>query len=133
MEILKRNWKQALWRGFQKYCPACGDAKMFSTYLGVVATCPHCNEALHHQRADDAPPYFSIMIVGHTIIPLLLLVEKLWRPELWIHFALWLPLTLAMTLWLLPKTKGATVGLQWAMRMHGFAGETNISDSPVRP
>jgi uncharacterized protein (DUF983 family) len=25
-------------------------------------------------------------------------------------------------LWLLPRVKGALVGYQWAMRMHGFGG-----------
>ena len=82
---------------------------------------------MHHQRADDAPPYFTIMIVGHIVVPLLLVAEKFWRPELWIHFVIWLPLTLFLTLWLLPRTKGATVGMQWAFRMHGFAVEENQS------
>jgi uncharacterized protein (DUF983 family) len=96
---------------------------MFSSYLGISAVCTHCNEPLHHQRADDAPPYFTIFIVGHVIIPMMLLVEKIYKPDLWIHFAVWLPLTLLLTLWLLPKAKGATVGIQWALGMHGFADE----------
>jgi uncharacterized protein (DUF983 family) len=122
-----RNWKSALLRGAAKHCPACGKGRIFTSYLGIAPTCPHCGEDLHHQRADDAPPYFTIMIVGHTVVPLLLLAEKFWRPELWIHFVIWLPLTLFLTLWLLPRTKGATVGLQWALRMHGFAAEENQS------
>lgn len=84
---------------------------------------------MHHQRADDAPPYFTIFIVGHIVIPLLLLVERVWRPELWVHFSIWLPLTLLLTLWLLPRTKGATVGMQWAFRMHGFGAEENRENS----
>jgi uncharacterized protein (DUF983 family) len=116
-----RNWKSAIFRGFRKLCPACGKAHIFSSYLGISETCHHCNEPLYHQRADDAPPYFTIFAVGHIIIPSMLFVEKIWKPDLWIHFAIWLPLTLILTLWLLPKTKGATVGLQWALGMHGFA------------
>jgi len=27
-----------------------------------------------------------------------------------------------MSLWLLPRAKGALIGLQWANRMHGFGG-----------
>ena len=126
---ITRNWKSALLRGFSRLCPACGKGRIFPSYLGVAATCPHCGEALHHQRADDAPPYFTIMIVGHIVVPLLLVAEKFWRPELWIHFVIWLPLTLFLTLWLLPRTKGATVGVQWAFRMHGFAGEENQTKS----
>jgi uncharacterized protein (DUF983 family) len=126
-----RNWKSAIWRGLLKACPKCGKGRLFSSYLGVNATCPHCGEALHHQKADDAPPYFTIFIVGHIVIPLMLFVEKFWRPELWVHFAIWLPLTLGLTLWLLPRAKGATVGLQWALGMHGFAPEAPVPEKPV--
>ena len=51
---------------------------------------------------------------------LLLMVEKRFHPEAWVHLALWLPLTVALSLWLLPRVKGALIGLQWALRMHGF-------------
>ena len=129
LEVSPRNWKSALLRGFAKRCPSCGQGHIFASYLGITPACPHCGEALHHQRADDAPPYFTIMIVGHIIVPLLLVAEKFWRPELWIHFVIWLPATLFLTLWLLPRTKGATVGVQWALRMHGFAAEENQSKS----
>ncbi|MBZ0217536.1 MAG: DUF983 domain-containing protein, partial [Fimbriimonadaceae bacterium] len=69
---------------------------------------------------DDAPPYFTILIVGHVIVPLLLIVEQTWRPDLWIHAAIWLPLTVILSLTLLPIVKGALVGVQWALYMHGF-------------
>ena len=36
------------------------------------------------------------------------------------HLAIWLPLTLVMTLALLRPIKGALIGLQWALYMHGF-------------
>jgi uncharacterized protein (DUF983 family) len=130
MLALQRSWRKALWRGFKKSCPACGEGALMKSYITVNASCSHCGEDLHHQRADDAPPYFTMFIVGHTIVPLLLLVEKKWSPELWVHFILWLPLTLLMTLVLLPMVKGATVGLQWALGMHGFAGE---NDKPTGP
>ena len=79
-----------------------------------------CGEALHHHRADDAPPYFTIVIVGHVIVGLLLAVEMAYRPPLWLHAALWLPLTVLLALLLLPVIKGTLVGLQWALLMHGF-------------
>ncbi len=30
-------------------------------------------------RADDAPPYFTILIVGHVLVPLVFVVEKAWN------------------------------------------------------
>jgi len=79
-----------------------------------------CGEALHYHRADDAPPYFTIVIVGHVIVSLVLSLEMAYRPALWIHAALWLPLTVILTLLALPPIKGALVALQWALLMHGF-------------
>ena len=107
-------------RGAARKCPACGVGAMFRRYLKVADACPHCGEELHHHRADDAPAYFTIVIVGHIVVGLVLAVEMAYRPALWVHAALWLPLTVILTLVLLPSVKGALVGLQWALRMHGF-------------
>ncbi len=86
----------------------------------MVETCAHCGEALHHHRADDAPPYFTMLIVGHIVIGLLLTVEMTYHPETWVHMVLWGPVTLLLSLLLLPRIKGALIGVQWAGRMHGF-------------
>jgi uncharacterized protein (DUF983 family) len=112
-------WR-AMWAGFRQRCPSCGTGRLFGRYLKVNDACPACGEALHHHRADDAPPYFTILIVGHVVVGAILPVERAFAPPLWLHAVLWLPLTLVMSLWLLPRIKGAIVGLQWAFYMHGF-------------
>jgi uncharacterized protein (DUF983 family) len=119
----------SLLRGAALKCPACGKGRMFHRYLKVSDACPHCAEELHHHRADDAPPYFTIVIVGHVVVSLVLMVEMAYRPPLWVHAALWLPLTVILSLLLLPPIKGALVGLQWALRMHGF--DPNNKDDVV--
>lgn len=113
----------ALRRGWRKSCPRCGRGAAFLGFLKVNPTCPECGLELHHHRADDAPPYATIMIVGHIVIPGMLMLERGMGPPQWVHLALWLPLTLALCLWLLPKVKGALIGFQWARAMHGFGGE----------
>jgi uncharacterized protein (DUF983 family) len=116
----RRPWA-AVRRGLRGRCPACGAGPMFRAYLKVEDTCPSCGEELHHHRADDAPPYFTILVVGHIIGGSILLVDELW-PEapLWLHALLWPTLVLVLSLWLLPILKGALVAHQWALRMHGF-------------
>jgi len=114
---------QSILRGARLKCPACGAGAIFHRYLKVSDDCPHCGEALHHQRADDAPPYFTIVIVGHVVVGLVLAVEMAYRPPLWLHAALWLPLTVILALVVLAPVKGALVGLQWALLMHGFDPE----------
>lgn len=115
----------ALVRGFLKRCPACGEGQMFRAYLKVSDNCPRCGEELHHHQADDAPPYFTIVIVGHVIVSLMLAIELRYLPPIWVHVAIWPALTLLSSLWLLPSVKGAVVAGQWAMLMHGFGGHSD--------
>jgi uncharacterized protein (DUF983 family) len=128
-----RSWTAAVLRGLRCRCPACGKGKLYGRYLEVVPVCANCGEELHHQRADDAPPYFTMFIVGHVIIGGLLLLEQTLAPATWVHLVIWLPLTLFLSLWLLPKVKGGLVGLQWALRMHGFGGATDETDPEPQP
>jgi uncharacterized protein (DUF983 family) len=109
-----------MWRGFRRRCPKCGKGHLFRAYLKVNDICPSCSEELHHHRADDAPPYFTMFIVGHIVVPSVLLVEMIYRPPLAFHFIVWTLLTLALAFSLMPSIKGAIIGLQWALRMHGF-------------
>lgn len=93
---------------------------MFPTFLKVADTCPACGEALHHHQADDLPAYLVIVIVGHILVPLALIVESNFAPPLWVHWLLWIPAVLILTMALLQPVKGAVVALQWALGLHGF-------------
>jgi len=103
---------------------------MFGAYLKAANHCPICGEMLHHHRADDAPAYFVILIVGHIVVPLALAIELAYRPSYWMQLAFWLPATLALALLLLQPVKGAIVALQWAYRMHGFDPDSDAAHEP---
>ncbi len=118
----RRPVLKAILRGASLRCPKCGRRTLFSSYLKISHICAACGEELFHHRADDAPPYFTIFIVGHIIVSLVITVELVYWPPLWLHFVIWLPLTILLSLALLPVVKGAIVGLQWALKMHGFEG-----------
>jgi len=120
--LAPRKTSEAMLRGARLRCPSCGEGPLYGSYLKVADTCTSCGEELHHHRADDAPAYFTITIVGHIVIGGVLVLERMYAPETWVHMVLWLPLTLLLSLALLPVIKGALVGLQWAFRMHGFGG-----------
>jgi uncharacterized protein (DUF983 family) len=129
----QRSVAQAVLRGAQLACPACGLRTLFRSYLKVADHCPHCGEALHHHRADDAPPYFTMLIIGHVVVAGVLMVEQIFHPAQWLHFILWVPLTIALSLWLLPHVKGGLIGLQWACRMHGFGAGPDPADPLPAP
>lgn len=96
---------------------------MFRAYLKVRDECPHCGEALHHQQADDGPAYFVILIVGHLVLPAAVAWQVMVWPPIWLYLTVTGTVTIALSLWLLPRVKGAIVGIQWANRMHGFGSE----------
>ena len=120
LPLPRRDVWLSLWRGFKQCCPACGKGRIYGKYLKVNAACNVCGQELHHHRADDAPPYFTMLVVGHLVIGMLLSVEMHYHPEIWVHAVLWAPITIVLSLLMLPRIKGALIGLQWAMRMHGF-------------
>jgi uncharacterized protein (DUF983 family) len=119
----RRDLGLAMRRGFLGRCPKCGEGRLFRAYLKVADRCPVCGEELHHQRADDAPPYLTMLIVGHFIVAGIVGFEEL-TPNIpiWLAALGWMMLTLIASLILLPRIKGALVGYQWALRMHGFGG-----------
>lgn len=109
----------SIWRGFKRTCPHCGTGHIFSGYLKLSDQCTNCAAPTGEIRADDLPPYVTILIVGHIIVPLLLLVEALYQPALWLQLVFWPTLTLLMTLTFLPFIKGAAVGLMWHLKLKG--------------
>ena len=129
----ERPLGRAIKRGMLNRCPACGSGKLFRGYLKPVDVCASCNENLSHQRADDLPPYIVITIVGHIIVAGLLLVEKLADWPMWLHMTVWPLLTIILSFALMQPVKGGVVGLQWAVRMHGFGGEPDRPERQPMP
>ena len=118
-----RQLGPAMRRGWARRCPSCGSGPLLRGYLTVRESCPVCGEALHHQRADDGPAYLTILIVGHLMAPLILFVFTKFRPDPLVLASVFSVGTVALSLYLLPRLKGALVALQWAKRMHGFGGK----------
>nr|WP_238313920.1 DUF983 domain-containing protein [Methylobacterium crusticola] len=116
------SWVGAVARGFRNRCPHCGEGRVFGRFLKVRHACEACGTELHHHRADDLPPYLVIFVVGHVVGLAVLETEmRLDDVPLWFQMTFWPAVALAMSLLLLQPAKGAVVGLQYALGMHGFA------------
>ncbi len=115
----KIGFKSAITRGLRRLCPSCGEGKAFSGYLQPVSVCSVCNAPLGDIRADDFPPYLTIFIVGHIVVPFALIAEQNWEWSVGLHMIVWLPLTLALLLAILPFMKGAAIGLMWRLGLKG--------------
>jgi uncharacterized protein (DUF983 family) len=116
----KRDVWTALKRGFRGRCPRCGEGKLFRAFLKVADHCSVCGQDFTPHRADDLPAYLVIVIVGHIVVPTILWIETDYAPSVPLQLAIYLPFTLIASLLLLQPVKGAVVGVQWALRMHGF-------------
>ncbi len=115
-----RDVRGAMLRGWRRKCPNCGTGPMMKSYLKVRENCPVCDEELFHNRADDGPAYLTILIVGHIMAPMLIWVFTEFRPEPMVLATSFTVGCVALSLYLLPRLKGAIVGLQWAKRLYGF-------------
>ena len=127
-DISDRMLWRSIGRGFLCRCPKCGTGKLFDGYLKSVDHCAVCHEEFTHHRADDLPPYLTVFVVGHLVIALFMAAEQMADLSLIAHLAIWIPITLVLCLALLRPFKGATIGLQWSMRMHGFGDSPDGAD-----
>jgi uncharacterized protein (DUF983 family) len=116
----KRDVWTAMKRGFRGRCPRCGEGKLFRAFLKVDNNCSVCGLDFTPHRADDLPAYLVIVIVGHLVVPTALMIETNYSPPVALQLAIYLPVTLVLSLALLQPVKGTVVGMQWALRMHGF-------------
>ncbi len=121
----------ALKRGWLGRCPRCGEGRLFGGFLKMQAHCSKCGLGLEPFRADDAPAYFTILVVGHIVVPLVLAVERYGdTPPLWFHAALWLPLSVILSLVLLPRIKGAVIAMLWTHRPLASAAHRGAEPMP---
>src|SRR5215813_13608559 len=108
--VEKRDVWAAMKRGFRGRCPRCGEGKLFRAFLKTADNCAACGLDFTPHRADDLPAYLVIVIVGHIVVPTALWIETNYAPAVWLQLAIYLPLTVVLSLALLQPVKGAVVG-----------------------
>ena len=119
MEKSSPSLWQAIKRGLRCKCPSCGKTSAFRAYLKVQDNCATCNTQLSHFRSDDLPPYITIFLVGHIVVPLLLIVEEMAPMPMATLITGALIATGVLTLALLPIIKGAVIALMWHLDRDG--------------
>ena len=119
--VAKRDVKLGMKRGVLRRCPNCGEGRLFDGYLKVRPTCERCGNANAIYRADDAAPYFTILLVGHIVVAPMLTLGVLGTWSLALLMGVMLPLMLGITLALLPFVKGAVLGFLWSLNQEAPA------------
>jgi uncharacterized protein (DUF983 family) len=104
---------QIAWRALRCRCPACGEGDLLAGYMRQVEACTYCGERFGHIRADDGPAWLTILIVGHIVVSLILMVEPNVDWPQWLSTAVWLSVSLAAVLAILPRAKCFFIGVIW--------------------
>lgn len=99
--------------GLRGHCPRCGEGKLFDGYLKIKPRCAACGLDNSFADSGDGPVVFVLLIVGFVVVGLALWMEVNFSPPLWLHFLLWIPLTIAFGLVLTRMLKGVLVALQY--------------------
>ncbi len=87
---------------------------MFAGFLGLPSACEACELDYAFADAGDGPAVFVIFIGGFVGAFGILFTEIFFRPPIWVHFLVWLPITALLCLGLLRPLKGLMIAAQFA-------------------
>ena len=103
----------ALLRGARLRCPQCGEGKLLAGYLRQEASCGHCGLKTGDIRADDGPPWLTLILVGHLLAPFMIIVFMTETIPMWLVTALMALTAIALCLAVLPRAKGLFIAAIW--------------------
>ena len=112
-EERRRANLSVLTTGLAGRCPRCGRGRLFKGFLGVARRCESCGLDFGFADAGDGPAVFVTLIAGFFVLGLALVVDVEYEPPLWVHFVIFLPLTLVVCLGLLRPLKGLLIASQY--------------------
>jgi uncharacterized protein (DUF983 family) len=97
-------------------CPNCGEGPLFSGFLKVTDRCEACGHDLSAADSGDGPVVFIVLIVGGLVTFSALFTEIAFRPPIWVHLIIWLPLAVILTLAAMRPFKGVMIAMQFHHR-----------------
>ncbi|HUS98529.1 MAG TPA: DUF983 domain-containing protein [Hyphomicrobiaceae bacterium] len=102
--------------GLRCRCPRCGEGLLFAGAfnLDLREACERCGMSYKFIDSGDGPAVFAIMILGFLMLGGALLLEFSLHPPVWVHMAIWGPVTLLLAFGLLRPLKALLIALQFA-------------------
>jgi uncharacterized protein (DUF983 family) len=109
--------------GLAGRCPNCGRGRLFTGFIAVRPVCDACGFDLAKADSGDGPAVFVILLAGGVAVFAALFAEIAWRPPVWVHLVLWLPLAAILCLALLRPFKGVLIALQFHHKAQQDGGD----------
>ena len=94
-------------------CPRCGGGRLFTGFVDLAPACEACGLDYGFADAGDGPAVIVTLLAGFVVVGAALVVEVKYEPPMWLHLAIFLPLTLVVCLGMLRPLKGVLVSLQY--------------------
>ena len=108
--------RHPLLAGLAGRCPNCGRGRLFAGFLKVAPRCDACGFDLAKADSGDGPAVFVILVAGFIVAFAALITEIRFRPPIWVHLAVFMPLTVVVCLALLRPFKGVLLAAQFMNR-----------------
>ena len=86
---------------------------MLEGWLSVAPRCSVCGLDLRCEDVGDGPAALVILVLGAVVVFGAVFLEAKAEPPIWVHFAIWTPVTLAGTVFLLRVLKAWLIGEQY--------------------
>jgi uncharacterized protein (DUF983 family) len=102
--------------GLAGRCPNCGEGALFRGFLTVADHCAACSYDFSRADSGDGPAVFVMLIGGFIVAFAALFTEIAYRPPIWVHLAVFLPMTVVVCMGLLRPMKGVLLAAQFANR-----------------
>jgi uncharacterized protein (DUF983 family) len=103
----------AIIAGLTGSCPRCGRGRLFSGLLTLAPRCDRCGIDFSFADAGDGPAVFVSLLGGFIVLGLALATEILYEPPIWVHLAVFLPMTALVCFGLLRPLKALLIALQY--------------------
>lgn len=105
-------------KGLLCRCPGCGEGPLFVGYLKLALSCARCGLGFSFADSGDGPAVFVIFLVAPLVILMALVLGAVASIPPWMHLVIWIPVTVLLSLALLPPFKGVLVNLQYRHDAH---------------
>lgn len=116
---------RTLLRGLSLRCPRCGEGHLLSGYLRQHDACTHCGLETGAIRADDGPPWLTLLVVGHLLAPFMVITLMNDALPSWLSTLIMAAVAAGLCLVLLPRAKGLFIAAIWKL---GAQSPTDPSD-----
>lgn len=97
-------------------CPRCGEKTLFAGGLRFADKCGACELDYGTFNVGDGPAAFLTLLIGAAVTALAISVELAFRPPLWLHALMWVPVTTLAVIFGLRVAKAALLASEFRNR-----------------